>query len=76
MVHRSMNDSEISNISLQEFARKNAKRKIGTVKERKQFLYSLIKDKNIQYLLRSNKLNEAKMTALDLLNNWGKVDKP
>lgn len=76
MVHKSINDSDISNIILQEFARKNAKRKIGTVKERKQFLYSLIKDKNIQYLLRSNKLNEAKMTALHMLNNWGKVNKP
>ena len=76
MVNKSINDSDISNIILQEFARKNAKRKIGTVKERKQFLYSLIKDKNIQYLLRSNKLNEAKMTALHMLNNWGKVNKP
>ena len=76
MVHRSINDSDISNIILQEFARKNAKRKIDTVKERKLFLYSLIKDKNIQYLLRSNKLNEAKMTALHILNNWGKVNKP
>jgi precorrin-2 dehydrogenase/sirohydrochlorin ferrochelatase len=76
MVHRSINDSDISNIILQEFARKNAKRKINTVKERKLFLYSLIKDKNIQYLLRSNKLNEAKMTALHILNNWGKVNKP
>jgi precorrin-2 dehydrogenase/sirohydrochlorin ferrochelatase len=73
MVHRSINDSDISNIILQEFARKKAKRKIGTVRERKQFLYSLIKDKNIQHLLRLNKLNEAKMTALHMLNNWGKV---
>lgn len=75
MVHRSINDSDISNIILQEFARKKAKRTIGTVRERKEFLYSLIKDKNIQDLLRSNKLNEAKMTALHLLNNWGKVNK-
>ena len=75
MVHRSINDSDISNIILQEFARKKAKRRIGTVRERKEFLYSLIKDKNIQHLLRSNKLNEAKMTALHLLNNWGKVNK-
>ena len=75
MVNKSINDSDISNIILQEFARKNAKRKIGTVKERKQFLYSLIKDKNIQYLLRSNKLNEAKMTALHMLKNWEKVSK-
>ena len=74
MVHRSINDSDISNIILQEFARKKAKRKIGTVRERKQFLYSLIKDKNIQHLLRSNKLNEAKMTALHMLNNWEKVN--
>ena len=39
MVNRSINDSDISNIILQEFARKKAKRKIGTVRERKQFLY-------------------------------------
>ena len=76
VVHRSINDSDISNIILQEFARKRAKRKIGTVKERKQFLYSLIKDKNIQYLLRLKKLNEAKMTALHMLNDWGKGNKP
>ncbi|HJU78724.1 MAG TPA: bifunctional precorrin-2 dehydrogenase/sirohydrochlorin ferrochelatase [Nitrososphaeraceae archaeon] len=76
MVHRSINDLDISNIILQEFARKKARRTISTVRERKEFLYSLIKDKNIQHLLRSNKLNEAKMTALHLLNNWGKVYKP
>lgn len=76
LVHRSINDSDISNIILQEFARRKAKRRIGTVRERKEFLYSLIKDKNIQHLLRSNKLNEAKMTALHMLNNWGKVNKP
>jgi precorrin-2 dehydrogenase/sirohydrochlorin ferrochelatase len=74
MVHRSINDSDIRNIILQEFARKKAKRKIGTVRERKQFLYSLIKDKNIQHLLRLNKLNEAKMAALHMLNNWEKVN--
>jgi hypothetical protein len=45
------------------------------VKERKDFLYSLIKDKNIQYLLRSNKLEDAKMTALHILKNWVKMSK-
>jgi precorrin-2 dehydrogenase / sirohydrochlorin ferrochelatase len=75
MVHKSINDSDISNIILQEYARNRAKRKLDTVKERKEFLYSLIKDKNIQYLLRSNKLDEAKMTALHMLKNWEKVSK-
>lgn len=75
MVHKSINDSDISNIILQEYARKRAKRKLDTVKERKEFLYLLIKDKNIQYLLRSNKLDEAKMSALHMLKNWEKVSK-
>jgi precorrin-2 dehydrogenase/sirohydrochlorin ferrochelatase len=75
MLRRIINDSDISNIILQEYARKRAKQEIDTVKERKEFLYSLIKDKNIQYLLRSNKLEEAKMTALHMLKNWGKMSK-
>jgi len=75
MLRKTINDSDISNIILQEYARKRAKQEIDTVKERKQFLYSLIKDKNIQYLLRSNKLEEAKMTALHILKNWEKMSK-
>ncbi|CAN5575213.1 hypothetical protein BH18THE1_BH18THE1_11060 [soil metagenome] len=72
MLNKIISESDISNIILQEFARKMAKEKIRTVKERKEFLYSLIKDKNIQYLLRSNKLDEAKMTASYMLKNWGR----
>jgi len=75
MLHKIINDSDISNIILQEYARKRAKQEIDTVKDRKEFLYSLIKDKNIQYLLRSNKLKEAKMTALQMLKNWEKMSK-
>jgi len=75
MLNKIISESDISNIILQEFARKMAKEKISTVKERKEFLYSLIKDKNIQYLLRSNKLDEAKMTASYMLKNWGEASK-
>jgi len=72
MVRKIIKESDISNIILQEYARKMAKQEIVTVRERKEFLYSLIKDKNIQYLLRSNKLDQAKMTALNMLKNWEK----
>ena len=75
MLHKIINDSDISNIILQDYARNRAKQEIDTVKERKEFLYSLIKDKHIQYLLRSNKLEEAKMTALQMLKNWEKMSK-
>lgn len=75
MIRRIINDSDIKNIVLQEFARNLAKQKIDTVKQRKEFLYSLIKDKNIQHLLRSNKLDEAKMTTSHMLKNWEKGSK-
>jgi len=75
MLRKIINESDISNIILQEYARKMAKLKIDTVRERKEFLYSLIKDKNIQYLLRSHKLDQAKMTALYRLKNWEKMSK-
>ena len=75
MLRKTINNSDFSNIILQEYARKRAKQEIDTVKERKKFLYSLIKDKNIQYLLRSNKLEEAKMTTLQMLKNWEKMSK-
>jgi len=75
MLRKIINESDISNIILQEYARKMAKLKIDTVRERKEFLYSLIKDKNIQYLLRSHKLDQAKMTALHRLKNWEKMSK-
>ena len=75
MMNKIISESDISNIILQEFARKMAKGKISTVKERKEFLYSLIKDKNIQHLLRSNKLDEAKMTASHMLKNWRQASK-
>jgi len=75
MLRKIINESDISNIILQEYARKMAKLKIDTVRERKEFLYSLIKDKNIQHLLRSHKLDQAKMTALHRLKNWEKMSK-
>lgn len=75
LLHKAINNSDISNIILQEYARNVAKRELAGVKDRKEFLYSLIKDKNIQHLLRSNKLDEAKMTALHTLKNWEKVSK-
>jgi precorrin-2 dehydrogenase/sirohydrochlorin ferrochelatase len=75
MLRKIINESDISNIILQEYARKMAKQEIDTVRERKEFLYSLIKDKNIQYLLRSNKLDQAKMIALHMLKKWEKMSK-
>ncbi len=70
ILRRTIKQSDIENTKLQEFARMAARPKIKTVIERKRFLYSLINDKNIQNLINENKIDEAKVAAIELLNHW------
>lgn len=62
--------SDIENAKLQEFARKEAKMVIKTVEGRKEFLYSLIKDGQIQNLIKQDKIEDAKSATLELLHKW------
>lgn len=72
-LHKIIKTSDVGNIMLQDFARKAAKAKIKTVKERKEFLYSLIKNNDIQNLLGLNQLDQAKLTTLKLLDEWAAI---
>jgi len=69
-LHKIIKTSDVENIILQDFARKAAKEKIKTVKERKEFLYSLLKNKDIQNYIGLNQLDEAKLRTLKLLDEW------
>ncbi|HXG05818.1 MAG TPA: bifunctional precorrin-2 dehydrogenase/sirohydrochlorin ferrochelatase [Nitrososphaera sp.] len=64
--------TDIGNAKLQEFARQAARPKIKTVSERKEFLYSLIKDKRIQNLIMEDRMEDAKSATLELLQKWVK----
>jgi precorrin-2 dehydrogenase / sirohydrochlorin ferrochelatase len=75
ILRRTIKQSDIENTKLQEFARMAARPKIKTVIERKRFLYSIIKDKNIQNLINENKLDEAKVAAIERLNHWSNLKK-
>jgi precorrin-2 dehydrogenase/sirohydrochlorin ferrochelatase len=70
ILRRTIKQSDIENTKLQEFARMAARPKIKTVIERKRFLYSIIKDKTIQNLINENKIDEAKVATIELLNHW------
>lgn len=70
ILRRTIKQSDIENTKLQEFARMAARPRIKTVIERKRFLYSLINNKNIQNLINENKIEEAKVAAIELLNHW------
>ncbi|HEX7031795.1 MAG TPA: bifunctional precorrin-2 dehydrogenase/sirohydrochlorin ferrochelatase, partial [Nitrososphaera sp.] len=56
--------TDIENAKLQEFARQAARPKIKTVSERKEFLYSLIKDERIQNLIKEDRMEDAKSATL------------
>lgn len=67
--------SDIENAKLQEFARNAAKPRLRTVEERKEFLYSLIKDDRIQNLIKEDRMEDAKSAALELLQERVKKSK-
>jgi precorrin-2 dehydrogenase/sirohydrochlorin ferrochelatase len=75
ILRRTIKQSDIENTKLQEFARMAARPKIKTVIERKRFLYSIIKDKTIQNLINENKIDEAKVMAIERLNHWSDLKK-
>ena len=66
---------DLENAKLQEFARNEAKARIATVEQRKKFLYSLVKDRRIQKLIKEDKIEEAKRATLELLLKWEKKSK-
>ena len=75
ILRRTIKQSDIENTKLQEFARMAARPKIKTVIERKRFLYSIIKDETIQNLINENKIDEAKVMAIERLNRWSDLKK-
>ena len=70
VLRRIIKKADIENAKLQEFARRAARPKIKTVGERKEFLYSLIKDTRIQNLIKEDKIEDAKSATLELLQKW------
>jgi precorrin-2 dehydrogenase/sirohydrochlorin ferrochelatase len=75
VLRRIIKKADIENAKLQEFARQAARPHIKTVSERKEFLYSVIKDREIQNLIKEDKIEDAKSATLELLQKWGKKDR-
>ena len=72
VLKRVIKKTDIENTKLQEFARNAAKSRIESIEDRKKFLYSLINDKYIQSLLKEDKIEDAKSSTIDLLEQWRK----
>jgi precorrin-2 dehydrogenase/sirohydrochlorin ferrochelatase len=75
VLKRIIKKTDAENVKLQEFARNAARPKLKTVEQRKEFLYSLIKDDNIQNLIKEERIEDAKSATLELLQEWVKKSK-
>ena len=70
VLRRIIKKADIENAKLQEFARQAARPHIRTVDERKEFLYSVVKNRQIQNLIKEDKIEDAKSATLELLHKW------
>jgi precorrin-2 dehydrogenase len=60
--------NDIDNIKIQEFARVYAKKHIENPKERRDFLYSLINNSEIQELINKNNIDKVKERIIKILD--------
>jgi len=61
---------DIAQIRLQEIAREKAKRKIGTQRQRRLFLYAVINDETVKRLVRNGDLKGAQTQVGKMLGKW------
>jgi precorrin-2 dehydrogenase/sirohydrochlorin ferrochelatase len=60
--------SDIDNIKIQEFARKYSRKYIESPQERKQFLYKLISNPELQDLLSKGNIDKVKERIINTLD--------
>jgi len=60
---------DIFQIKLQDFARREAKKRLGTFPERKKFLYGIMNDNHIKQLIADGKLKKAQKRVIEMLGD-------
>ncbi len=70
VLRRIIKKADIENAKLQEFARQAARSYIKTTDERREFLYAVIKNAQIQNLIKEDRIEDAKSATLELLQKW------
>jgi precorrin-2 dehydrogenase/sirohydrochlorin ferrochelatase len=60
---------DILQIKLQDFARKEAKKRLATFPERKKFLYGVMNDNRIKQLIADGKLKKAQNRVIEMLGD-------
>jgi len=70
VLKRLIKEEDVDYIKLANFARDAAKSTLKDSHARKEYLYTVIKDKRIKNLIKSKKFDDAKNTAMEILETW------
>ena len=70
VLKRLIKKEDVEYIRLANFARDAAKSALKDTGERKRYLYAVIKDRRIKSLIRGKKFDDAKRTAMEMLEAW------
>jgi precorrin-2 dehydrogenase/sirohydrochlorin ferrochelatase len=70
VLKRLIKEEDVEYIKLANFARDAAKSTLKDSRTRKEYLYTVIKDKRIKSLIKSKKFDDAKNTAMEILEAW------
>ncbi len=70
VLKRLIKEEDVDYIKLANFARDAAKSTLKDSRARKEYLYTVIKDKRIKNLIKSKKFDDAKNTAMEILEAW------
>jgi precorrin-2 dehydrogenase/sirohydrochlorin ferrochelatase len=70
VLKRLIKKEDVEYIRLANFARDAAKSTLKETGERKKYLYAVIKDRRIKNLIKSKKFDDAKSTAMEMLETW------
>jgi len=68
-IQKSITNQDILQIKLQDYTRKILKENVKDQKDRKEYLYKILKNENINILLEEEKLDEAKAYVREELKN-------
>ena len=65
-----ISEADIQQIKIQKIARKVAKKEIPTQNERKKYLNAIMKDKDIDQLIKDGQIKKAEKLAMKILREW------
>ncbi len=70
-IREAIKQEDLLHIGLQDYARGEAKKAIGSQVKRKKYLYSVMNDDTVKQLIKDGRMEGARNRAMAMLEDWG-----